>query len=340
MYSEVSICIRKVTNDVPKMLFDDNDLRELSAPSISSKKVLTYDHDLIKVGQHLKTFMRTSRRFLKFTMRSVAIGVATFQGLLCQSNAQIFLANGDSTALIDPTSQAGMYHWDVLGLNQLHQQWFWYGVGAAPVRSIDTISAPLVTPIGPNEATIAYVNPGNYSVSVDYLLTGGTLVGPQVNADLGESIKIVNLSAAVLPFHFYQYSYFNLMGASSDTVQLGTNLRGQYNEALQFNGNVALTETVTTPGAGNGEVAPLGATLAKLNGGGPVTLGPPFFAGPLGPGAVTWALEWDLSIAPGASVLISKDKYLQVTVIPEPSALALISLGAVAFALRNRRRAA
>jgi hypothetical protein len=143
-------------------------------------------------------------------------------------------------------------------------------------------------------------------------------------------------------FHFYQYSYFNLGSASQDTVQLGQNLMGQYNEALQRftvgSSTIDLSETVTTPGAQEGEVAPVGATLAKLNGGGPVTLGPPFFAGPVGPGAVTWALQWDFNIAPGGSALISKDKYLDVQIVPEPASSVLLGAGLMALALVRRRR--
>src|SRR5438093_1386329 len=46
-----------------------------------------------------------------------------------QSPAQIILSNRNSQAVIDPTSSAGLQHWDIQGLNQLHQQWFWYRVG-------------------------------------------------------------------------------------------------------------------------------------------------------------------------------------------------------------------
>jgi hypothetical protein len=255
-----------------------------------------------------------------------------------QTNAQVVLHDGNSTAIIDPASQAGMFHWDIQGQNQLQQQWFWYGIDGQPVHSIDTISPPVITPKSPNEVTALYTAPGLFSVSIDYLLTGGSfaLPGQHANADISESIKIVDLSGTVLPLHFYQYSYFNLDGASQDIVQLSQNARGQYNDALQQNGTSALSETVTTPGANEGEVAPLGATLAKLNGGGPVTLGPPFFAGPLGPGAVTWALQWDFLINPGGSALISKDKYLDVVIVPEPSVLAFAALG-LGLALFKRR---
>ena len=260
-------------------------------------------------------------------------------GAVFQSQAQVVLHDANSTAIINPTSQAGMFHWDLNGVNQLQQQWFWYGIGAGPTFSIDTISAPTVTPKGANEAIISYANAG-FSVTVDYVLTGGSPIpdiNNHVNGDIGESIKIVNTTTNVLPFHFYQYSYFNINGANSDTVQLGQNLHGLFNEADQIGPFGSLSETVVTPGANHGEVAPLGATLAKLNGGGPVVLGPPFFSGPLGPGAVTWALQWDFLIGPGASAVISKDKYLDVQVIPEPSTIALVGVIAGGWILRRRQ---
>jgi hypothetical protein len=283
---------------------------------------------------------------MRMHLKQIGLALAVSALALVSTSAQVTLHDLNSTAIIDPGSQNGMFHWDVQGLNQLNQQWFWYSVGNGPVASLDTLSAPSITPKGPNEAIITYNN-GAYSVSIDYVLTGGTVAAPgqHASADIGESIRIINNTANPLPFHFYQYSYFNLYGASSDTVQLGQDLHGHYNEAAQNNGGVAMTETVITPGATHGEVAPVGGTLSKLNSGGPVTLGPPFFDGPLGPGAVTWAFQWDFvdptglysAIAPGGSKLISKDKFLDVIVIPEPSSLALIAVGSVVFAARRRR---
>ena len=52
----------------------------------------------------------------------------------------------------------------------------------------------------------------------------------------------------------------------------------------------------------------------------------------VGPGDVTWALQWDFALAPGSTFLISKIKDVQ---IPEPSAAVLVSLGLIAFALQQ-----
>jgi hypothetical protein len=266
--------------------------------------------------------------------------VLAFQFLVWPSDAQVVLVDNNATAAIDLHSQRGMYEWAVDGQNQLQQEWFWYGVGSSAVQSLDTISAaPTVVMTGAREATATYVSAGNFSVSVDYALSGGSsamLSGAsgQAVADITETIQVVNLSAGPLLYHFYEYSYFNLQAGSRDIAQLGQDLSGAYNEAFQYSSNASLTETVTAPGADHGEVAPLGLTLAKLNNGGAVTLGSPFGAGPVGPGAVTWALEWDLNIPPGASAIISKDKYLNV--LPEPSALALFGLSWLVLVLLRK----
>ena len=256
--------------------------------------------------------------------------------LVLQSQAQIVtLTDNNSVAQVNTASQAGMFNWSVNGQNQLAQQWFWFRVGATgPEASINTISAPTITT--PNASTLytSYAN-NSYGVQIKYSLTGGSAVSGK--ADMGESIVINNTSASALDFHFFQYSDFNLGGATGgQTVQLGKNLSGLFNEALQTAPGVAFTETVLTPGANHGEAGLVNTTLVKLNDGTPTTLNDN--AGPVGPGDATWAFEWDLSIAPGSSALISKDKYIQLQPIPEPSSLALISLGLAGCALIKRRR--
>jgi hypothetical protein len=260
--------------------------------------------------------------------------VLAFLAVVFQGQAQIItLVNNNSLAQINTGSQSGMFRWTVDGGNQLNQQWFWYRVGNNPESSIDTISAPSITT--PDAQTLyASYNNGAYGVRVDYHLTGFSVGSGQ--SDIAETITITNSTASPLDFHFFQYSDFNLNGtAGGDTVQLGKNLRGLFNEADQSKGpGFALTETVVSPGANHGEAAFYNQTLTKLNDAGPTTLNDN--AGPVGPGDVTWALEWDFTIAPGSSVGISKDKFIQTQPVPEPTALALICAGLMLHALRRR----
>jgi hypothetical protein len=268
--------------------------------------------------------------------RALCTALGVLGVAITQSNAQVItLTDNNSVAEINTSSQSGMFNWSVQGRNELFQQWFWYGVGSGALASIDHISPPTIVTTGTRQLTATYAN-ANFSVGIDYLLSGGSVVGPGQTAvsGIGETIRIINTSGTVLPFHFYQYSDFDLGGPPNNSVQLGMNLRGLFNEALQSNPNVALTETVTTPGANHGEVGFYASTLNRLNGGTPLTLNDN--AGPVGPGDVTWALEWDFNIDPGSSVLISKDKFLSV-LIPEPSTFAFVALGLALCVFRKPR---
>jgi hypothetical protein len=260
--------------------------------------------------------------------------VALVVGAGASAHAQIVtLSDHNSSALVNTNSQAGMFNWSVDGVNQLFQQWFWYRVGGnGPQNSIDTISAPTIQQ--PNARTLytTYSN-GAFSVEVDYVLTGST--AGSGHSDMGESIRITNLSGQPLDYHFFQYSDFDLGGTpGGQTITLGKDLNNMFNEALQTGpaGTLDETTTVATPGANHGEAAFYPSTLNRLNGGVPVTLND--VAGPLGPGDVTWAFEWDLLIPAGGDVLISKDKLINV---PGPGAASLLGLGLVGLTRRRRR---
>lgn len=259
----------------------------------------------------------------------MAVGMA-----IHQANA-ITLSDNNSVVQVFPGSQAGMSSWVVEGQNQLAHQWFWYRVGANAEQSIDTIGVPSnVLHNGTRGLSSTYAN-GQFSITIDYLLTGGAL-GSGVS-DIAETISINNLSGSYLDFHFFQYSDFNLGGTpGGDTILLSKNPVNKFNDAVQYDSGVAFSETVTAPGANHGEAAFSGVTLAKLNNGVADVLSDA--SGPL-VGDVTWAFQWDFNIAPGSSKIISKDKYLEVLIIPEPASAVFCVVGlAVLLRMRSRGR--
>jgi len=280
--------------------------------------------------------------------RTKWIGLLTSAVLL---NAAVLETQAQLVTLVDQTasttinlggggaSQLGMNDWHIAGINNLAQQWFWFRAGSIgpeqPITAIGGLSFST-----PNARTLyASYNNGSYGVTINYLLTGTQVVNSNVSSDISESITITNAGTSPLEFHFFQYSDFDLAGTpTGDTVTLGKNLRGLYNEADQSKTGgpigAALTETVVTPGANRGEAELFNNTLVKLSDGntdnlnnnnGPVT------------GDVTWAFQWDFIIPAGSSVGISKDKYITLIGVPEPSLFAFASLGLVGYLLRKRR---
>jgi hypothetical protein len=73
-------------------------------------------------------------------------------------------------------------------------------------------------------------------------------------------------------------------------------------------------------------------TLAALTGGSPYILNGNNSA----TGNVTWAFQWDLPIAPGATSQFSKDISM---VVPEPSTVALVGVSLISMLALRRRRA-
>jgi hypothetical protein len=269
-----------------------------------------------------------------------------------QSGAQILLRDVNSQVFIDPTTQAGMYNWIVDGLPvAMQKQWFWYRVGpAGPERSLDTLPflGPVLTDRNPftdpslDTFAIKYLG-GQFNLELTASLQGGAPGSGW--ADITEQIKISNLSAVdPLEFHFFQYVDFDLGQpfipgkvvpiADDDMVQIKLDqVTGRPTEVVQWDSGARVTETIITPDANLAEAAFFNLTLLKLNDGVADNLNNSL--GPLGPGDVTWAFQWDFNIAPLGSVQISKDK---IVVVPEPGAWSFMGLGFLALLFRWRVR--
>jgi hypothetical protein len=244
----------------------------------------------------------------------------------------VTLTDNNATAVVNTGSQAGMNFWSVdgnglSGQNQLQQQWFWYRVGNSVPQSINTMSGPTNTLVGLNNLTTTYFNSTyNFGISISYQLSG-TGLG---NSDIMEGIQIQNFSSATNNISFFQYSHFTLLGQNSGNTIMAGNTGAQ-----QQNGQTAIAESIITPPASAFEATNYGITLPKLNSVPGLTLSD---TNPndtqTASGDVTWAFEWDLSVAPGAVVDISKDKLLSISNVPEPSVLGLAGLAVLA--LRRR----
>jgi hypothetical protein len=249
------------------------------------------------------------------------------------ATAQIQLIDQNSSVTIVTNSSAGQNHWVVDGSDVLHQQWFWYRVGnTGGQNSIDTLPALFALsdtdPFTDNhlDTLSALYTGAGFTIQLRLSLQGGA-IGSQTS-DMAEQIKITNTSSQPLDFHFFQYVDFNL-SASADTAFMSN-----ANTVDQFGNGQSVSETVATPASSHHEIAVTPTILNLLGGASPLTLND---ANSAGPDDVSWAFEWDATLAPGGTLLISKDKHL---IVPEPSAFALIgfAFGVLVLILPRRKR--
>ncbi len=272
-------------------------------------------------------------RFTSAKIRSLwsVLFALAFHALVCECQAAAnpyTWTSGSTTMTVDYLTGGGLTSWLVGGNNQVDKQWFYYRTGGAPgaVSPINNISAsPLVqTPAGRLQVT--YTNTAGTPFTVRALFApGGTSGG-------NETITIVNLSTtSSLSIDLFQYSHFTLNDTSgSENVSIQTG--GADNSAWQTNSsggylNDAASALPAAPHFAEASVGNL--TMSSM-------LSPTFTHlnnNLSASGDVTFAYEWDFNIAPGGSEVIS---IIQQVVVPEPSALTLIGLGLVSFALRRR----
>ena len=232
--------------------------------------------------------------------RGAGCAFVVLLGFAVESQAQVYtLTDGNSVAKINYNgpgggNPGGMFYWGVQNTpatiqNQLFQQWFWYRVGNTdPEKPIDTLSPAALTGLGPNHVTTTYTDgPGRFNVGVTYTLQGGQFTSG--NADITEQIVINNTSGGVLPFHFFQYSDFNLGGdGANDFILLSRNgFTSRFNQTDQLDG-ANIVETTATPNANHGEADLVPNTFTKLTDGFPTTLDD---SKTNAFGDVAWALE-------------------------------------------------
>jgi len=272
-------------------------------------------------------FSRGSRFGASVAVGGLACGILS---LASPASAQIVtLTSGNSSSQIDLGSQAGMFNWLIDGVNVLNQQTFFTrtnpGGTGSPVSSlgVPTVSQPTASSVS------ATYSSASFNITTVYSLVGQA--PGSGTADITEQIKILNNTASPLVFDFFQFANF----AGNGNVILGQNSHGFFNEAFISGGGLVVTEDLDTgisPGANDGAVGDPAAILADIT-------GMPGYT-PSGPdsGQGAWALEWERTINPNSSLIISKDLNAAGVIAPEPPAWSLVSLGLIALGALKQYR--
>jgi hypothetical protein len=257
-------------------------------------------------------------------LAALLFGVPNAHATACTSPCT--MTDGAASATVSPNSQAGMFSWVADGVGFLYQQWFWYSIGTGAAKSLDTL--PLVSADMPDasDLDLTYAN-SQIQITVKYSLNDGSNPATgHVSSDIGELIKIKNLSGSTIAdFRFFQYSDFDLAPNLQDSVEMKNS--NTVDQKALSGSPMVLSESVVTPSPTKFELNTYANTLNYLNSGGTnvhlatANTGP--YPSAAKTGDVTWAFEWDTSIGSGNSFTISKDKNLS-GFVPEPAALFLL----------------
>ena len=278
----------------------------------------------------MKNYCSVLSRGIRFIALAIMVNaLAAPQAARAWAN---ILSNENSTVTIQTDTPHGMSDWTVDGQTQLYKQWFWYRTGMTkPEKPINMLSSS-ANQISPNILNTIYSS-STFSIEITYSLLGGAFGSG--SSMIGENIKITNLTGSALDFHFFQYVDFDLGGSYlGDTVWLEQNLQGLFEKAYQTKGNAYFADEIVSPAANHGEVGLSQSILTKLDDSFATTLNDS--TGPV-TGDAVWGFPWDVLIAAHGSFYIDINKSVYVSPVPEPSALALFSIGAILLGVARRR---
>jgi len=267
----------------------------------------------------------------------IIIGIVVVVGVGIVDAAPIAtLVDEDSSASFDLGDDTGMYTWTIGDVEHITRQWFWLRVGSTgPESPIHTLGGLFHGTTdtnfdGDDDTLYVRYQDSRLKAELTFILSG-TEAGIPV-ADMAESIQITNLTDAPLDLHLFQLCDFDLGGTADDE---SVRIVGG-NTAQQTDIGYYASETVLTPRPEHFQVDFVPNILSSLSDATPTVLND--ISGPLGPGNLSWAFQWDATLgASGSSsstLLISKDKQI----VPEPAMMGLLALGGLGAGIMRRRR--
>jgi hypothetical protein len=216
----------------------------------------------------------------------------------------ITVSNGNTTIAVNPQSAFGLFSWDVSGVNQMFEEWFWFRQGSATFEtSLHNLTLLRADSVG-SQIHLAY-DGHLFRVDVLYELRGGP-IGNGVSR-IDEMIILTNTSDAILPLVWFAETDLDLNGTG-----MGDFAIGGIPSVTQTEGST-LVAVRGVPPPDRFQIAPFPLLFRSLTDNSVTNLdntGSPF-----GPGDVSFAFQWNLTIPIAESVTLTLNKQL---VVPEP----------------------
>lgn len=251
----------------------------------------------------------------------------------------VTLRDGNSELTL--TGPAGMTDWIVDGTDHLYEQDFYFRVGQSAESRVASLTLAEqqvydTNSSGQNDKLyLKYVGQAG-KIELVFTLRGGA---PDSNLSrICEKITITGLSREhPVTGAFFQYCDMDLAGTSGNDE---ARLLGPGAVAQQDTGVIPWTvaESVVSPTPDAWEIGPFASIRNSLTDGSPTTLSNS--TSPLGPGDMTWAFQWNFSLAYGERFYIEKEKRLQDSLIPEPLTMLGLFMGVGGLAGYIKRRLA
>ena len=281
-----------------------------------------------------KTHGSSSRNY-QSTLSFIFAGLLAFPLAAGKAHAWTnVLTDNNSSVTIHNDTPDGMNNWLVDGTSQLYQQWFWFRIGSGCDFSLNNIPLISTSQASVNHLVANYAS-SQLSVQATYTLLGGAAGSGQ--SAIQEQFTIKNITGSSMGLHFFQYVDYDLSGTwANDNVHL-TGSPGDFTGAIQDkNGRVFGEDSLGTP-ADFGQAGLWPSIINGLQNNTLVSLNDNMVSSN---GDLTFAFQWDPTLAPGQSVTFDFEKMISnaITPAPEPSSVALVSTALAATGLWKCRR--